>query len=268
VPSVIRLSDGTLVANWYLNTDIQQEAYDLWVSYSRDDGKTWAKAFTPHHDRTKTQHGFATLFELPTKGLGMVWLDAREYELAREDPEGGSIMLRYASFDPQWKQTADEAVNLRVCECCQTSVSATADGVIAAFRDRSDKEIRDIHVTRLENGKWTEAVPVHDDNWEVDSCPVNGPAVSARGRNVAVAWFTAKNDEGQAFAAFSNDAGRTWREAGGGLPPGRAIAIADDDPDFVVYAARNRLYLSTNGGTFWRSLTPELPEIEAVSLTP
>jgi photosystem II stability/assembly factor-like uncharacterized protein len=67
--------------------------------------------------------------------------------------------------------------------------------------------------------------------------------------------------------AVSNDAGRTWREAGGGLPPGRAIAIADDDPDYVLYAARNRLYLSTNGGTFWRALAPELPEIEAVSLT-
>ena len=67
--------------------------------------------------------------------------------------------------------------------------------------------------------------------------------------------------------AVSNDAGRTWREAGGGLPAGRAIAIADDDPDYVLFAARNRLYLSTNGGVFWRALTPELPEIEAVSLT-
>lgn len=66
--------------------------------------------------------------------------------------------------------------------------------------------------------------------------------------------------------AVSNDAGRTWREAGGGLPPGRAIAIADDDPDYVLYAARNRLYVSTNGGVFWRALAPELPEIEAVSL--
>jgi hypothetical protein len=66
--------------------------------------------------------------------------------------------------------------------------------------------------------------------------------------------------------AVSNDAGRTWREAGGGLPPGRAIAIAEDDPDHVVYAARNRLYESTNGGVFWQALTPELPEIEAVSL--
>jgi photosystem II stability/assembly factor-like uncharacterized protein len=66
--------------------------------------------------------------------------------------------------------------------------------------------------------------------------------------------------------AISNDAGRTWREAGGGLPPGRGIAIAEDDPDHVVYAARNRLYESRNGGVFWQALTPELPEIEAVEV--
>ncbi len=66
--------------------------------------------------------------------------------------------------------------------------------------------------------------------------------------------------------AISNDAGRTWRESGGGLPAGRAVAIAEDHPDYVLYAARNRLYLSENGGVFWRSLAPELPEIEAVEL--
>lgn len=66
--------------------------------------------------------------------------------------------------------------------------------------------------------------------------------------------------------AISNDAGRTWREAGGGLPAGRAVAIAEDDPDYVLYGARNRLYVSTDGGRFWRALAPELPEIEAVEL--
>jgi hypothetical protein len=68
--------------------------------------------------------------------------------------------------------------------------------------------------------------------------------------------------------AISNDAGRTWREAGGGLPAGRAIALAEDNPDYVLYAARNRLYLSEDGGVFWRALAPELPEIDAVALVP
>jgi hypothetical protein len=65
--------------------------------------------------------------------------------------------------------------------------------------------------------------------------------------------------------AISNDAGSTWREAGGGLPPGFAVAIDEDNPDVMLFGARNRLYLSENGGIFWRALVPELPEIDAVS---
>ena len=64
---------------------------------------------------------------------------------------------------------------------------------------------------------------------------------------------------------LSNDGGATWREAGGGLPPGFAIAIADEEPDRMLYAARNRLYVSTNGGVFWHSLPFELPDVESVA---
>ena len=65
----------------------------------------------------------------------------------------------------------------------------------------------------------------------------------------------------------SHDAGTTWRDSGRGLPAGRAVAISTGDPDVVVFAARNRLYLSRNGGVFWTALTLELPEIEALALT-
>jgi hypothetical protein len=64
--------------------------------------------------------------------------------------------------------------------------------------------------------------------------------------------------------AISNDAGSTWREAGGGLPAGFAIAIDEENPDRMLFAARNRLYVSENGGVFWRALVPELPDILAV----
>jgi hypothetical protein len=63
----------------------------------------------------------------------------------------------------------------------------------------------------------------------------------------------------------SHDAGRTWREAGRGLPPGRAVAVSAENPDQVLFAAGDRLYVSTDGGRFWRSLDAELPKIRAIS---
>ena len=66
----------------------------------------------------------------------------------------------------------------------------------------------------------------------------------------------------------SYDAGATWSEAGGGLPPGFDVAVDPADPDRILFAGRNRLYLSVDGGRFWRSLAPELPDIEAVAWAP
>jgi hypothetical protein len=186
--------------------DFRLEAYDIRLAYSKDEGKTWSAPFVPHHDKTRTQHGFVSLFEMPAGGLGLVWLDGRHQG---KQPEDAEMALYFASYDTAWKQTAEAAANARVCECCTTSAVVTPDGVVAAFRDRSAKEIRDIHVTRMENGTWTDAQAVHNDNWEIDACPVNGPELSARGRSLVAAWFTGKDDKGQSFAAFSSDAGRT-----------------------------------------------------------
>jgi photosystem II stability/assembly factor-like uncharacterized protein len=64
----------------------------------------------------------------------------------------------------------------------------------------------------------------------------------------------------------SHDAGTTWRESGRGLPAGRAVAIAAADPDTIVFASRNRVYVSRDGGVFWTAVAGELPEIAAVSV--
>jgi hypothetical protein len=211
VPSAMRLADGTLVAHWLQKSGPDTYAYDVRLSYSNDDGRTWARSFTPHHDGTQTEHGFASLFQMPGAGLGLVWLDGRAMTGGGHDGHAkGAMSVRFGAFDAAWKQTAEMPVDLRVCECCPTAAVVTADGPLVAYRDRSDDEIRDIYVSRFENGKWTTPAAVHDDGWQIPSCPVNGPMLSARGRDVAIAWFTVKNDVGQAYLAFSRDAGRTF----------------------------------------------------------
>jgi len=209
VPSVQRLANGTLVAQWLQITNEGREAYDLRLSYSKDEGKTWSPSFLPHHDGTEFQHGFASMFDLPGNGFGVIWLDGRNSEVF-DDPETGTMELRYAAFDANWQQTADVEIDHRVCECCNTSAAVTSDGVLAAFRDVTLESVRDIGISRLEGGTWTPTAIVAADNWQIDFCPVNGPVLSASGRDVAIAWFTVKEDLGQAYAAFSSDAGRTW----------------------------------------------------------
>jgi hypothetical protein len=212
VPSVIRLGSGTLAAHWLQKSGEGTYSYDVRLAFSRDDGKTWSASVTPHHDGTKTEHGFASLFQMPDAGLGLVWLDGRAMKDAdaHGGQGGGEMSVRFASFGEDGQQRSEMPVDLRVCECCPTTAALTADGVIAAFRDRSTDEIRDIYVSRLDKGKWTEPSPVHNDGWHIPACPVNGPVLAARGREVAIAWFTASGDQGQAYVAFSSDAGRSF----------------------------------------------------------
>lgn len=213
VPSVLRLADGTLAAHWLQKSGPGTYAYDVRLSVSKDGGQTWSPSFLPHSDGTQTEHGFASLFAM-SGGLGLVWLDGRAMQSGSHDMAGsnaeGAMTLRFGAFDRNWKQTTEAAVDLRVCECCPTTAVVTADGPVVAFRNRTEQEIRDIYVSRLENGKWSEPQPVANDGWHITGCPVNGPMLAARGRTVVVAWFTGKENQNRAFAAFSQDAGRTF----------------------------------------------------------
>jgi hypothetical protein len=211
VPSVVRLPGGTMAAHWLQKSAGDPYAYDVRLAFSRDAGTTWSPSVTPHHDGTPNEHGFASLFATRENGLGLVWLDGRAMHAdSPGDEPTGAMTLRAATFAADGRQLTESLVDDRVCECCPTAVVGTGDGVLAAFRNRADDDTRDIHVARFEGGAWTKPVAVHDDGWRIDACPVNGPALSADNRDVAIAWFNAKFDQGHTFAAFSHDAGRTF----------------------------------------------------------
>lgn len=209
VPSVRALADGTLAAHWEerLGADEDSDASQVMLSWSKDQGRTWSRPASPHHDGTNTEHGFVSLFQAPGAGLGVLWIDGRA---TNPETESGNMSLRASVYDAAGKQLRETVVAPRVCECCSTSVAETSEGPIVAFRNRSATEVRDIYVSRFAAGRWSAPAIVHADGWMIDACPINGPSVSARGRDVAVAWFMAKNDQGRAFIAFSHDAGRTF----------------------------------------------------------
>jgi hypothetical protein len=214
-PSVIALPDGSMAAHWLVKSGKSTYAYDVNIARSKDNGRTWNRPVVPHTDGTQTEHGFVSLLPFNDGRVGAVWVDGRATKDVKEGhdedaPLPVSMQLRYATIDADGKLSDEAVLDERICECCQTSAAMTSEGMIAAYRDRSDKEVRDIHFVRRQGEGWSAPRPVHADNWEINGCPVNGPSVSADGRRVALAWFTGEGDTPRVQVAFSGDAGATF----------------------------------------------------------
>jgi hypothetical protein len=213
-PSVIGLGDRTLAAHWLVKSGSSTYAYNVNIAQSRDGGNTWTRPMVPHRDNTQTEHGFVSLIPLPDGRLGAVWLDGRNMKDMKESDEHApapeSMTLRYATIDSEGNLSDEAELDERVCECCQTSATITSAGPIAVYRDRSTGEVRDIYLVRQVNGRWTAPQPVFSDNWQINGCPVNGPAIAADGARVAVAWFTGYANMPRVQVAFSHDAGATF----------------------------------------------------------
>jgi hypothetical protein len=112
--------------------------------------------------------------------------------------------------DAEGKEVKEEPLDTDVCSCCPTSVVKTAKGILAAYRDHTSKDIRDIAVLRLENNRWSTSKILHADNWEINACPVNAASASAKDDRVAIDWYTEANDKPKVQLVFSSDSGTTF----------------------------------------------------------
>jgi hypothetical protein len=211
-PSVVPVSESLWAAHWLRKRPGGVYSYDVNVAISNDQGKSWSAGIMPHRDDTATEHGFASLFPWQ-EGVGVVWLDGRntQPEGAEHQHDGvGGMTLRSAVIAEDGNLLSETEMDGLVCDCCSTDVAIATEGPVAVYRNRSDTEIRDIYVARSENLQWLEGQPVADDGWEIDGCPVNGPAIAARGNDVAIAWFTMAGDLPQVRFARSGDGARTF----------------------------------------------------------
>jgi hypothetical protein len=219
-PSLAALPGGRLAAHWLERTGSGTYAYGVRISLSDDDGASWSAPITPHRDDSDTEHGFVSLYA-EGEVLNAVWLDGRNFDgheaghgHGHDAGPGPEMMLLHTTVAPDGTLGAEQRLDARVCDCCQTGVALAADGPVVVYRDRSAEEIRDIYAVRREGGAWSAPRPVHADGWRIEGCPVNGPAIAAEGREVAVAWFTGAQDTARVRLAFSGRRRRQLRRAG------------------------------------------------------
>jgi len=206
-PSVVETSDGSWLAHWLEKVAPAPYAYHAIAARSLDRGVTWEAPFRIHDDLSPTEHGFVSLVPLTIGRTAAIWLDGRAMEV--DSGIRGAMTARFRIAARGGGLEAETLLDDRTCECCQTALARTASGLVAAYRNRSDDEVRDVVVTRYVDGVWSDPTVLGGQGWRIAGCPVNGPSLDASGDTVVVAWFTAAGDSARVYAAFSSDGGAT-----------------------------------------------------------
>ena len=210
-PSLNYINDDTLVAHWLEKSGDGTYDYDVHLSFSFDQGGSWSPSQIPHSTLTKGEHGFSS-FGIGKNAHDVVWLDGREMSMSHGSSDYGKMNLCHTTFSSDGKLGDEYVIDDRVCECCPTASVRYKDTLVVAYRNRSNDEIRDINIARRVGDKWEEPYCVHEDNWKIAGCPVNGPMMALRDTRIAIAWYTAANETAKVNVAFSDDIGKTFSD--------------------------------------------------------
>jgi hypothetical protein len=237
-PTMLALEDGSLVAQWLVKIKgaIDPYARNIYISRSRDGGKTWSSPIIPHRGGKMSDHSFVSMAPFGKGGVALYWLDGRKMKYTPPDNYDGPTVLMSATIGPNDELWQEVEIDGDVCSCCPTSGALTSRGPIVAYRDHRE-EIRDISFVRFLNDRWSEPQTLHDDRWEIDGCPVNGPVFAGDGNRLAVVWYTAAKGAPQVKISFSENAGDKFGapvRVDEGKPAGRADVMLVGNDDAVV----------------------------------
>ena len=214
IPTFIEAPTGDLYAHWLDRIDDKPHAYGIRVERSVDRGKKWNSLGWLHTDTGATEHGFVSLVP-DGNHVRAFWLDGR----LMTKPTG-KMTLCTAILDGD--QIRDERIlDDIVCTCCPTSAVPLPAGPIVVYRDRSQREIRDISfILRTEN-KWGEPATLKKDNWLMPSCPVNGASIATNGDLVAISRFTVRHKKAQVILRLFN---------GRSMQSGKDVVLDENTP--------------------------------------
>ena len=184
--------------------------YDVVLNLQKLSGEKIKEDFLLNTDGVEAEHGFVSIIANNKKGFFITWLDGRNTIEKKLDGDHKPMTIRFAEITDKGDVIKESELDSSTCDCCQTSIAITNDGPIVVYRDRGEKEVRDIYSVKNINGTWEEPNAVHDDGWIINGCPVNGPKVAVNSKDLAVAWFTVSNENPLVNVSFSKNNGNSF----------------------------------------------------------
>jgi hypothetical protein len=223
-PSVAVSTDGALYVAWTARDGNGGQATTLYVSASRDGGRSFDEPVKVNDDSKPGVHGMHSLAVGEDGRVYVAWLDERNIATSQD---GGAHMKMpmhgehnrevFFSYSADGGRTfsKNRRITVEACPCCKTSLAVSRGGrVYVGWRQVLPGDFRHVAVASSADGGETFDAPtvVSDDRWELRGCPVSGPALAAGdGERLTVVWFTA-GDAGTPgiYSSESGDGGRTF----------------------------------------------------------
>ena len=208
-PAVVKLNNGTLVAVWSqeVKNPGKDEGNFLFASVSTDGAENWSAPVRIHSDTGISEHSYESIAPTAADQATIIWLDSRDWEAKH------TYRLMSVTVNSQGVLGTEKTVDSDTCTCCPTAFASTPRLSLAAYRGHNPQQIRDMKIVRLNDGNWSAPVTVHNDQWKINACPVNGPALAINGSSAAVLWFTGANDTPEVKIAMSDDLGANFDPA-------------------------------------------------------
>lgn len=200
-PTVIAANDGTLYVGWTGRSAAEGHATDIFLSASRDGGKSFEPPVKVNDDNVKVVHGMHSLAVDERGRIFLAWLDERSVKMDESNKmdehkmEANREVYVASSEDGGRTFSQNRLVASEACPCCKTAIAVSTDGrLYVAWRQVLPGNYRHIAVSSSTDGGRTFSAPViaSDDKWMIAGCPVSGPALVASPDNaLRVLWYSA-----------------------------------------------------------------------------
>jgi len=260
-PTLAVATDGTVYVGWAARAAAQGHASILYLSASKDGGRTFAPPTKINDDEKAGEHGMHSLAVGQDGRIHLAWLDERNLKApAERHTAGGKKMEQMEqnrevftafSTDGGRSFSKNQRIAAEACPCCKTAVAVGADGrVYIGWRQVLPGEYRHIGIASSADGGATYSAPVivSDDKWLIAGCPVSGPALFvANDGTLRIMWYT-EGERGTTglYWAESRDQGKTFSERklfAGGQAFGNPLLLSDGAGKLIA------VWGNSDGGT-------------------
>jgi hypothetical protein len=240
-PSIAALPDGALLAHWLARPEGGgRYGYGIRIARKDRNGQGWREIHGMNLQGKEDYAGFLTfipnspgaIYLAPPAGMKE---GAHQHEAGGE--EGHRKTVRFVSLGSGPMAAKDLELDADACSCCQTAIGRTRDGYLAAYRDHTAGEIRDISIVRYAKGSWTPPRTLHPDGWKINGCPTDGPSIATQQNQAGIVWLTRAGGQPKVQMVLSHDGGSSFTapiRVDDGNPLGRASLSLLDRTSYVA----------------------------------